>query len=118
MSNIVFNYNTTSEPKDTFPTDPRNVVPPLSYSYKYSVGEELDGKNEVQVWISIRDKNGKEFTRFEEFLVNKSEVENCVKQSIQFYLKNFGNSDEKLVSMFESFNLDTSNKIGVSHFNS
>lgn len=110
-----FTFNPLSNPIDTLPKNPKESKPPFNYDYTFAEGVKINSQFELQINIFITSSDNKVFSRSVSFLISEDKEEECVKQSIQTYLINFGLSEDEVLSMFQNFNLDTSKKVSFRH---
>lgn len=109
-----FRYNPISEPVDTIPENSLEAQAPMSFDYFHAT-IELGDKLNTQVKTIIKSSDGKVFERLEEFLIDTNDLELCVTQSIQNYLLKFGLSEDKVLSLFEEFEFDTTKTMSYNH---
>ncbi len=104
---IIFRFNPITQVKDKLPENPQICKPPMTYDYSFAK-VELGDKFNLQVRVTVKSSDNKVYERIEEFLIDKKDLEECIIQSIQYYLLRFGLTEDKILSLFENFNFDSS----------
>ena len=111
---IVFRFNPITPVKDKLPKDPQICQPPMTYDYSYAT-VELGDKYDLQVKVTVKSSDNKVYERIEEFLIDKNDLEDCITQSIQYYLLRFGLTEDKILALFKEFNFDSSKTMSFLH---
>ena len=109
-----FRFNPISQPIDTIPENSLEATPPITFDY-FHASLAIGNKLSTQVKTVVKFSNDKVFERFEEFLIPKEDLELCVTQSIQNYLIKFGLTEDKILTLFEEFNFDSTKTMSYHH---
>lgn len=111
---ITFRFNPITQVIDKLPDNPQICQPPMTYDYSYAT-IEIGDKFNLQVKIIVKSSDNKVYERIEEFLIDKNDLEECIIQSIQYYLLRFGLTEDKILTLFEKFNFDSSKTMDFLH---